>query len=171
MLTERVLVFVLALAAGPALSSTAIGVHSNAIGRDGRFAARNSAYGADIPPEVDWTAVAGAKSYAIVLDDPDAPGGEPFVHWLVWNIPSSRTRLAEGAPPAGVAEGQNSHGGSGYWGPHPPSGTHHYHLRVIALDTELPLAPGANRAQFTQASRGHSIASGEIVGLFSPPPH
>jgi Raf kinase inhibitor-like YbhB/YbcL family protein len=169
MLKERALVLVFALAAGPALSSTAIAVHSDAIGAGGRFADRDSAYGANLSPEVDWRPVSGAKSYAIVLDDPDAPGTQPFVHWLVWNIPPLRPRLDEGAEPPGASVGHNSNGGIGYWGPHPPSGTHHYHLRVMALDTVLSLAQGANRAQFTQASRGHVIASGEVVALFSPP--
>jgi Raf kinase inhibitor-like YbhB/YbcL family protein len=168
MLKTVPLALAISIAAGAA-QAAGISVHSDAIGGDGRFAERNSAYGANVPPEVNWTPVPGAKSYAIVLDDPDAPGGAPFVHWLVWNIPSARTRLAEGAPPPGVSEGRNGHGGSGYWGPHPPSGTHHYHLRVMALDTALSLDAGADRAQLAQAARGHVIASGEAVGLFSAP--
>jgi Raf kinase inhibitor-like YbhB/YbcL family protein len=169
MLKEWALVLVFALAAGPAFSSATIHVHSDAIGAGGRIADRNSAYGAGLSPEVNWSPVPGAKSYAIVLDDPDAPGAQPFVHWLVWNIPPARPRLDEGAEPPGASVGRNSNGGNGYWGPHPPSGTHHYHLRVLALDAVLPLAQGASRAQFSQAVRGHVIASGETVGLSSPP--
>jgi Raf kinase inhibitor-like YbhB/YbcL family protein len=156
-------------AAGAAISDARISVHSDAIGAGGRIAGRNSAYGAGLSPEVNWSPVSGAKSYAVVLDDPDAPGLQPFVHWLVWNIPPSRPRLDEGAEPPGASVGRNSNGGTGYWGPHPPNGTHHYRLRVLALDAVLPLAQGANRAQFNQAARGHVIASGEIVGLSSPP--
>lgn len=170
MLRAAPLIFVL-VAAASAPSAAKISVHSDAIGRDGRFARHNSAYGENVSPEVNWSAVPGAKSYAIVLDDPDAPGAGPFVHWLVWSIPSARTRLAEGPPPPGVSEGRNGHGGAGYWGPHPPSGTHHYHLQVMALDTALTLAPGADRAQLARATRGHLIASGEVVGLFSAPAH
>jgi len=171
MLRAAPLVLALSIAATSAIPAAGISVHSDAIGRDGRFAARNSAYGADISPEVNWTAVPGAKSYAVVLDDPDAPGAEPFVHWLMWNIPSARNRLTEGAPPPGVSQGRNGHDATGYWGPHPPSGTHHYHLQVMALDTTLALPPGADRAQLAQAMRGHVIASGEVVGLFSAPAH
>ncbi len=171
MLRAMPLVLVLSIAAASAISAARISVHSDAIDRDGRIAARNSAYGANVSPEVNWTAVPGAKSYAIVLDDPDAPGAGPFVHWLMWNVPAARTRLAEGAPPPGVSEGRNGRGETNYWGPHPPSGTHHYHLRVMALDTTLTLAPGADRAQLAQATRGHVIASGEVVGLFSAPAH
>ena len=72
------LVLVLSIAATCAIPAARISVHSDAIGSDGRFAAHNSAYGADISPEVSWIAVPGAKSYSIVLDDPDAPGAGPF---------------------------------------------------------------------------------------------
>jgi Raf kinase inhibitor-like YbhB/YbcL family protein len=158
------------LAAGAAQAAAPIAVRSSAIGLGGMIAQRNSAYGADRSPQVSWTAVPKARSYAVVLDDPDAPGADPFVHWLMWNIPAGRTHLDEGAaPPQGAVLGRNGLGGTGYWGPHPPSGTHHYHLRVLALDTTVPLAAGADRGQLNLASRGHVIASGEIVGLYSAP--
>jgi Raf kinase inhibitor-like YbhB/YbcL family protein len=169
MLKSSAAISAFTLAAWFAMAAAQIAVHSDAIGRDGLFAARNSAYGANIPPEVNWAAIPGAKSYAVVLDDPDAPGGAPFVHWLVWNIAASQTRLAEGARAPGASEGRNSRGEEGYWGPHPPGGTHHYHLRVYALDTVLALPAGADRSRLDKALHGHVIASGETVGLFSPP--
>jgi Raf kinase inhibitor-like YbhB/YbcL family protein len=160
------------LAAGAAHAADPITVRSSAIGPGGMIAQRNSAYGDNRSPQVAWTPAPKAKSYAVVLDDPDAPGPGPFVHWLMWNIPADRTHLDEAAaPPAGAVLGRNGHGGIGYWGPHPPSGTHHYHLQVIALDRALNLAPGADRAQLAQATRGHVIASGEVIGLFSAPAH
>lgn len=158
------------LAAATVHAAEPIAVRSTAIGPGGMIAARASAYGANRSPEVSWSAIPGSKSYAVILDDPDAPGAAPFVHWLMWNIPADRTHLDEGAPPPpGAALGRNSRGGNGYWGPHPPSGTHHYHLQVLALDTRLPLAAGADRVAFDQASRGHVIAAGEVVGLYSAP--
>ncbi|HEY2481218.1 MAG TPA: YbhB/YbcL family Raf kinase inhibitor-like protein [Caulobacteraceae bacterium] len=158
------------LAVGAAQAADPITVRSAAIGPGGMIAQRNSAYGADQSLQVAWTAAPKAKSYAVVLDDPDAPGPGPFVHWLMWNIPAGRTHLDEGAAaPAGAVLGRNGHGGIGYWGPHPPSGTHHYHLQVLALDAALALPAGADRGQFNRASRGHVIASGEVVGLFSAP--
>jgi Raf kinase inhibitor-like YbhB/YbcL family protein len=146
-----------------------IAVRSTAIGADGRIAGRNTGFGADLSPEVSWTAVPGARAFALILEDPDAPGGRPFVHWLVWNIPAAVTRLAEGAAPVGARQGRNDFGRVGYGGPRPPSGTHHYHLRVVALDAPLALAPGADYTAFAAALRGHVIASGEVVGLASAP--
>ena len=158
----------LMIAQDPAPGGKRVAVHFDSIGRDGHIAARNSAYGANIPPEVNWSPAAGAGSYAVVLEDPDAGGPAPFVHWLAWNIPASRTRLAEGEPPVG-AEGRNGRGGVGYWGPHPPSGTHHYYMQVFALDAPLKLGAGADRAALVAAMRGHVLASGEAVGLYSAP--
>ena len=158
------------LAAAVVHAAEPIMVRSSAIGPGGVIAARASAYGANRSPAVTWSAVPRAKSYAVILDDPDAPGPAPFVHWLMWNIPADRTHLDEGAaPPPGAVLGHNGRGGNGYWGPHPPSGTHHYHLQVLALDMVLPLAAGADRGQFNQVSRGHAIATGEVIGLYSAP--
>jgi len=150
-----------------AAGAASIAVTSMAIGPDRHFAARNTGYGADLSPEVSWSAVPGARAFALVLDDPDAPGGRPFIHWLMWNIPV--TRLAEGAVPAGARQGRNDFGRVGYGGPHPPSGTHHYHLRVFALDAPLALGAGGDQAAFAAALRGHVIATGEVVGLARAP--
>ena len=156
-------------------SAARLSVRSAAIGPDGRIAAANSAYGANQSLPVHWTTLPGAKTYAVVLEDPDAPnpdapGPAPFVHWLVWNIPASVSQLAEGAKTlAPAAEGRNGAGGDGYYGPHPPAGTHHYHLQVFALDRTLALPAGADRDAVAAAMRGHVIASGEVIGLSSPP--
>jgi Raf kinase inhibitor-like YbhB/YbcL family protein len=160
---------VIAMAGRPAAFLT---VRSAAMGPAGRIAAANSAYGANRSLPVSWSAAPAAKAYAIVLEDPDAPGAAPFVHWLVWNIPANVTRLAEGAPPpASAMQGSNGTGAAGYHGPHPPSGTHHYHLEVFALDRPLGLAAGANRDALAAALRGHVIAAGETIGLYSAPAH
>ena len=145
-------------------------MRSAAIGVGGRIAAANSAYGANRSMPVTWTVAPGAKTYAVVLEDPDALGPAPFVHWQVWNIPAGTTELAAGAPPpAGAVQGRNGTGSTGYHGPHPPSGTHRYHLQVFALDSALALAAGADREALAAAMRGHIIASGEVVGLYSAP--
>lgn len=158
----------LAIAQAPAAGGRHIAVSFDTVGRDGAIAQRHTAYGAGVQPQVNWQSVPSARSYDLVLEDPDAPGGAPFVHWLVWNIPAGVTHLAEGARPAGT-EGRNGRGGVGYYGPHPPSGTHHYHLEVFALDAPLTLKAGADRGQLIQAMRGHVLASGEAVGLSSAP--
>ena len=153
----------------PAKRPTALVVRSAAIGPDGHIAARNTAYGQNQSVSLHWPAVAGARAWAIILEDPDAPGSTPFVHWLVWNIPAGVTRLAEGALPPGAVQGRNGHDGVGYWGPHPPSGVHRYHIEVFALDAPLPLSAGADRDALAAALRGHVIAKGEILGLVAAP--
>jgi len=149
---------------------------SSAIGADGRIAARQSAYGRNLSPPLAWTRVAGARSYAVILEDPDAPGAHPFVHWLIWNIPGAATSLPEGLPtsvrlpaPAGAVQGANEAGGTGYFGPKPPSGVHHYRFLIFALDSALGLAPGAGRDALSTAMNGHVIAQGELAGTFAAP--
>ncbi len=144
-------------------------VSSGAIGPDGHIAARNTAYGQNLSLPVSWPAIAGTKAWAVALEDPDAPGPTPFVHWLVWNIPAGVTRLSEGGLPPGAVQGRNGQDSAAYWGPHPPSGIHRYHLEVFALDTPLTLRAGADRDALAAALRGHVIAKGEILGLVAAP--
>jgi Raf kinase inhibitor-like YbhB/YbcL family protein len=112
---------------------------------------------ADIPSE--------AKSLALIVDDPDAPG-ELFTHWTVWNIPPQTSAVGEGSTPKGV-QGTNGFGKSGYGGPCPPSGTHRYYFKIFALDRELNLLFGAKRGQLDAAMRGHIVAQGELMGRYS----
>src|SRR5665213_2124909 len=78
---------------GRAQNVAAMRLTSTAVGADGAIAARQSAYGQNLSPPLAWTRVAGARSYVVILEDPDAPGGAPFVHWLIWNIPGEATSL------------------------------------------------------------------------------
>jgi Raf kinase inhibitor-like YbhB/YbcL family protein len=100
------------------------------------------------------------------LWDPDAADAHPFVHWIAWNIPGSAHALPEGGL-SGLVQGRNSLGKSGYFGPHPPSGTHHYHFQVFALDGPLNLAADADFAKLTVAIKGHVLAQGELVGTYA----
>jgi hypothetical protein len=125
----------------------------------------------NLSPHLEWqSAPAGTKSFAIVMDDPDAP--TDFTHWLVYNIPPSVRELAEGAStqrsmPQGAAEGRNDFGRSGYGGPCPPRGNpHHYVFRVYALDLRLDLFAGATRKQVDAAMSGHVVAQGQAVGTY-----
>lgn len=144
-----------------------IAVSSPAFAPGGAIPSRCSAYGANRSPPLRWRAVAGAKSYALIMDDPDAHGSKPFVHWIMWNIPPTATSLSEAA--ARGVSGENGAGKRGYFGPHPPSGVHHYHLRLFALKTALSLAPGADRAALDRAMSGHVLGEGELIGTYAAP--
>jgi Raf kinase inhibitor-like YbhB/YbcL family protein len=122
--------------------------------------------GADTNPALQIADVpAGAKSLALIVDDPDAPSGL-FTHWTVWNIPPQASAIGEGSTPKGV-QGTNDFGKSGYGGPCPPSGTHRYYFKVFALDRELDLPFGAKRGQLDAAMKGHVLAQGELMGRYS----
>lgn len=127
--------------------------------------------GSDISPDLQLPAPpAGTKSFAIVMDDPDAP--EPFTHWIAYNIPPDTQDVAEGASGPHkrfdhAAEGVNSFGDIGYGGPCPPSGSpHHYAFRVYALDVNPALPAGQTRDQLAAAVHGHVLAEGLITGLY-----
>ena len=128
-----------------------------------------SSYGKSVSPPLAWgKGPYGTRSFAIVLEDPDAPMPTPFVHWLVWNIPAGAAQTDEGGVPAGAQEGKLMFvNKTGYFGPRPPPGpAHHYHFQVFALDRQLDLKSGADRAALVDAMRGHVLASGELVATY-----
>lgn len=152
-----------------------LAVQSAGFGNGAVMAAKFSEYADGVSPPLSWAAVAGAKSYAVVMEDPDAPQ-KPFVHWLAWNIPGSTTSLPEGlqeqprlTEPEGVLQGRNTRGSVGYYGPRPPVGdaAHHYHFQVYALDAVLALPFGSDRDQLLKAIQGHVLAKGEVVGRYA----
>jgi Raf kinase inhibitor-like YbhB/YbcL family protein len=123
--------------------------------------------GADANPPLRFEGVpAEGKSLALIVDDPDAPGGL-FTHWLVWNIDPNTTAIEENSVPSKGVQGKNDFGKSGYGGPCPPSGTHRYFFRIFALDRQLDLAAGSKRAQLDAQMRGHIMAQGELMGRYS----
>ena len=163
----------LALERAAANPNNRISVSSPAI--HGTISKMQSAYGEGVSPELWWDRVEGAKSYALILEDPDARSVTPFVHWVAYNIPADRTSLPEGlqeqerlTEPADLMQGKTSKGSVGYFGPRPPVGDppHHYHFQVFALDTMLAVPPGADRDAVLAAMKGHVIARGEHVGLY-----
>ncbi len=122
--------------------------------------------GSDISPPLSWSGVpAGAKSIALIMDDPDAPRGT-WVHWVLFNIPPDTTGLAEGTE-GGAQQGSNSWGRTGYGGPCPPGGTHRYYFKVYALDILLTLETGVTKAQLLKAMDGHVLAEGQLMGRYS----
>lgn len=134
---------------------------------------RHSEYADGLSPPLSWTPVEGAKTYAIIMEDPDAKPITPFVHWVAWNIPV--TALPEGVTeqlrltePPGLTQGRTSRGTVGYLGPRPPVGDppHHYHVLVLALDTTLDLPPGSDRDALLEAAKGHVLAKGVLMGTY-----
>jgi Raf kinase inhibitor-like YbhB/YbcL family protein len=122
--------------------------------------------GADTSPALQVADVpSGAKSLALIVDDPDAPSGL-FTHWIVWNISPQTSTIEEGSAPKGV-QGTNDFGKSGYGGPCPPSGTHRYYFKIFALDRELDLPAGTKRSQLDAAMKGHVVAEGQLMGRYA----
>ena len=128
---------------------------------------RHTCEGDDISPALEWTAPpTNARSLALVVEDPDAPGGT-FTHWLAWGIEPAAHGLAEGARPP--VQGRNDFRQRGWRGPCPPPrhGRHRYVFRLVALDTTLTdLAPGAGAQDVDEAVRGHVLAAAELIGTF-----
>jgi Raf kinase inhibitor-like YbhB/YbcL family protein len=127
--------------------------------------------GQDISPPLEWKDVpTDTKSFALISDDPDAPGGI-WVHWVVYNIPPDITKLAENVRPEkefknGMRQGKNDWPRIGYGGPCPPSGTHRYYFKLYALDAVLDLKPGATKKELLQAVKGHILAEAQLMGRY-----
>ena len=131
--------------------------------------------GSDVSPALAWSgAPAGTQSFALIVDDPDAPRGT-WVHWVLYDVPPTERHLDEGVPsagtlPSGGRQGLNDFGNIGYGGPCPPPGpAHRYCFRLYALDRKLGLQSGATRAAVDRGMRGHVLASAELVGRYSRP--
>jgi len=145
---------------------------------DGRaIPRRHTGDGEDLSPSLTWSGLPeGTRELALIVDDPDAPRAEPWVHWVLHKIPADVTTLAEGIPPSptldkpqGALQGKNSWGTDGYRGPAPPRGhgTHHYHFRLYALDTPLHVPHGLDKPGLLRAMQGHILAQAETVGTYA----
>jgi Raf kinase inhibitor-like YbhB/YbcL family protein len=136
-------------------------------------------YGQKLTLPLRWSgAPEGTRSYAIIIQDPDAPRKTPFVHWLLYDIPPDRTAIPMALPPdptlqslAGAKQGANSTGKTGYFAPQPPKGdpAHHYHIQVFALDRKLDLDPGVTLDELLHAMQDHVLADGQTIGLYRAP--
>lgn len=108
---------------------------------------------------------AETESLALILHDPDAPGGD-FVHWILWNIDPSVLEIEEGTIPVGAQEGMNDSGQVGYTGPCPPSGTHHYEFHLYALDTMIDLPETSDKTDLRNEIEGHILDEASLIGLY-----
>jgi len=151
-------------------------VTSKAFAADGVIPEKYSGYSQSVSPDLQWSgAPPTTGTFALVMEDPDAKAmaPEPFVHWIAYNIPAMTMTLPEGVPATPEIKGDGMQGlngtkASGYFGPRPPAGDppHHYHFQLFALDAELPLRPGANKAALIAAMKGHVVGWGELVGTY-----
>jgi len=127
--------------------------------------------GPDVSPPLSWAdSPAGTKSFALISDDPDAPGGT-WVHWVIWNIPATTRSLEENLPkkdslPNGAKQGTTDFRRIGYGGPCPPSGTHRYFFKLYALDTTLNLPPRTTKRDLEKAMQGHVLGQAELMGKY-----
>ena len=149
----------------------ALKLTSTAFEDGGPIPSKYTCDGDDISPPLAWSGVPeGAKSLALIADDPDAPRGT-WVHWVVYLIPPSEKGLAEGVPTtetlaSGARQGRNDFQKIGYGGPCPPSGTHRYFFKLYALDGEQNLPSGVSKEQLLKAIDGHVLAEGQLVGRY-----
>ena len=145
----------------------AITVTSTGFQNDQPIPARFSCDGAGVSPPLAWQGVPSeAQALALVVDDPDAPRGT-FVHWVVLDIPPSSPSLSEAQLPAGATQATNSAGKAAYFGPCPPSGTHHYRFTVYALSAPTGLPDGAGLDEALEAIEASAIARGRLVGTYA----
>lgn len=128
--------------------------------------------GDDVSPELSWKdAPAGAKSFALIMDDPDAPAGT-WVHWVLYNLPANAKELPEGVAkqeqlPDGSVQGRNDFRKIGYGGPCPPAGKpHRYFFKLYALDGKLDLKAGASKADVERAMKGHVLGGAHLIGRY-----
>jgi phospholipid-binding protein, PBP family len=125
--------------------------------------------GSDISPDLEWDNVTSAKSYAIIVEDPDAPGGT-FIHWVIYNIKDNK--LPKNIPKvtkfSSMIQGVNDFGRVGYGGPCPPRThpPHRYYFNVYALDVELPEKHGVTADELKSMMEGHIIDKGVIMGKY-----
>ncbi len=128
--------------------------------------------GAGISPPLSWSVTPrGTVAYAVIMQDPDAPGGT-FTHWLLLDLPANVTSLPQGVPagerPAvGGVQARNDAGVAGYSGPCPPAGpAHHYRFTVYALDRPLGLVPVPSKSTALNAMQGHILSQGTLAGTY-----
>jgi Raf kinase inhibitor-like YbhB/YbcL family protein len=138
--------------------------------RDGRpIPARFTCDGEAVAPPLSWNGVPeGAEALALVVDDPDAPHGT-FVHWVVLDLPAGTNGLDGATVPAGAVQAKNSAGRQSYFGPCPPSGSHHYRFTVYALSQRTGLRDGADLDKALRAVRARATARGRLIGTYARP--
>jgi hypothetical protein len=125
----------------------------------------------DVSPHLEWSKVPDStKTFALIVDDPDAPSGT-YVHWVMFNIPGNQRELPENIPTTetlenGTIQGMNDFGKIGYGGPCPPGGTHRYYFKLYALDAELDAKPAITKKELLKAMDIHVLEEAELMGRY-----
>lgn len=154
-----------------------LSIHSKSFAPGGRISDENTGAGAGLSPPLSFADIPpSARSLVLLVEDPDAPGKTPYVHWLVYDLPADTKSLPAGLPdegrlehPQGALQGRTSAKTVGYTPPHPPrhDPPHAYHFELFALNTAtLALPEGATREQVIAAAMPHIVAKGRIIGTF-----
>jgi len=152
-------------------------LHSSAFTHEAAIPARHTCDDVDLSPALEWTgAPAETRTFALLVDDPDAPDPAAprrvWVHWIRYNIPGQTSGLEEGAGnralQGGAREALTDSDALGWQGPCPPIGRHRYFFRLYALDAALPdLGPKARRADFERAIDGHVLGTAVLMGTYA----
>jgi len=181
------IIIVVAIAAfwvqSPSETQGSMKITSSAFTDGGQIPQKYTADGDNVSPPLSIENVPdGAVTLALIMDDPDDPGGT-FTHWLIWNIQPAMVSIPEIEPVTSIPEnvptteivgtldgarqGINDFGEIGYGGPSPPSGSpHHYRFTVYALDTTLELEAGATREQLEAAMESHVLGQATLTGIY-----
>jgi Raf kinase inhibitor-like YbhB/YbcL family protein len=147
-------------------------ITSTAFAAYGEIPSAHTCEGADRAPPLAWEgAPIGTKTFAVIVDDPDAPDPKApkmtWVHWVAYNVPATTNGLAEGGQlPPGGRQGLNDWKRAGYSGPCPPIGRHRYFFKLYALDIELPDLGPLTKTALERAMDGHVLAGAELVGTY-----
>jgi Raf kinase inhibitor-like YbhB/YbcL family protein len=153
-------------------SAMSFAIQTNAFAPGSVIPNKYTCDGSNVSPELTWSgAPAGTQAFALIVDDPDAPGGT-WTHWTAWNIPANSTKLAEGTPKNetladGTRQGRNDFKRIGYNGPCPPPGKpHRYFFKVYALGANLDAKAGASRGELESAMKGKTLGQAEVMGKY-----
>jgi len=150
-------------------------LHSSAFAPGAEIPRRHTCEGEDVSPPLAWSdPPPGTQSFALIVDDPDAPDPKApkrtWVHWVVYDLPANARSLAEGVGsslPSGARAGKNDFGRAQWGGPCPPIGRHRYHFKLYALDTTLASSlQRPTKAQLEHAMQGHVLATAQLVGTY-----
>jgi hypothetical protein len=162
----------------PIIKSPGITVTSTSQRADGSLEDRHSAYHDNISPPLRWTNVPDVKSWALVVEDPDAPREHPFLHWMMWNIAGETNWIPQGignvatpiTPQRGI-QGKNDMGGYGWFGPRPPvgHGVHRYYFQMFALSDYLAMGEDTTLNELLNQLKALTIEKGEMMATYEAP--